>query len=1023
MSIALIASALALGTALRTEVPECTPPTGLSAPMRDFNPEVASPEKLVAEYTACLTRQGEAARLDPIGALRLREADNSTANFIIAVGKAGLGRLGLGPMTSLVNITISSSRLSDQIKAGIQDKYSAFKTSYDLAMNGSAVTGTSVRAVMTNWAALRAELVKAADSPTIRPDEKALVQKRIQDGDLLEKLAMVRLFETRAANPSAARAEASAAGITPEQITAAVEEAIARMAQPTEIAGPSKSELAAAQAQRITDYAALSQSLIGVGERLGFISGSDAQTMNRVVSGVSQISAAAVLIEGGASTAGASMAGPYAMGINGALVLASAFDRPRADATTAMMSMLAAISKQITHLQETVERGFEQIADQQVKSEIRIMARLDQVLANDARLDAQISTVSTDLARFRDELLEARYAANRDRAAAFVRNVTYDDARCLREFKFWQHGDREQCLDNYASLVRDFYVSQNAALVGEHVDLLDRRLGVENKTAALIAEYNAVAPRPRALVAVHRPTLDLLTTRVKLFLQYNPGLGDDAAVKEMVKRLADFEAAADEMRAAFTSPEFVDQVWAEYTTLLSRYLTELDARAAHYAAQSMVSVSDSVSLAEGQIQNEATAMTRRADAFRPGNASLVARITGARDDIDYLRFGGDSIDFKSPSRHISEKLDNYAIVASHKDRPQTGVFPDRLTGYHWVLPCEWPSPYPAIPFSREMLGSVLPMSVVAATAASRSAVTICYGVNANKPSDFVSIGNTYAGMNVVRARINAAGFKPGVIHGYPHPFHGNSFLVWCRQARRYFATQYMIYREYTASAFEECHDGDHIHHKLYTNADLISSMMVTVRLNLSGYRAGVKSFTRPVPYVNDALSHCFLPYDRNGTKTKTTVLMPFLQEYPSPLTKACPGADDQIIAGLRGMSAEIDQFLTKDSTRFELQVGAPAVSYGDALGTVVANASERNFGALDSAIFANAPGSAQLDRLQVLLSGIAYHAAEGIDALGDRRPLTSAQLRDYIALLIRDTDGHTLRMPSTLRPEGTMSKP
>jgi hypothetical protein len=171
--------------------------------------------------------------------------------------------------------------------------------------------------------------------------------------------------------------------------------------------------------------------------------------------------------------------------------------------------------------------------------------------------------------------------------------------------------------------------------------------------------------------------------------------------------------------------------------------------------------------------------------------------------------------------------------------------------------------------------------------------------------------------------------------------------------------------------------------------------------------------TRTVNYANEQLDKCFLPFDGEGAENPNSILMPFRQEYPARIRNACPGVDDQIKAVLPQMCTELEEFLGRN-TRLE-QPGAPEVTYREAVAASLTAGAHRHYRAAVSAMFDNLTHAEGLDRLDFLLRAVSYFAGPKGNVRDEFVHLNSTELRDYVALLLRDQATMSRRSLESIR--------
>ncbi|WNG29721.1 hypothetical protein F0U62_41245 [Cystobacter fuscus] len=969
----------------------CLPPTGAPGPA--FN-------QALARYRDCTIAESREAQVDPLKAMRDRAAVDRFHNGLISLGKYAIDKLlPYGDLVSFVDIRLASSLYTKEVKAGVRNKFDAYKTEFAgftaLVSPSTAQAGSVVRA----WRELRAELQKMRETTNV-PEEQSLLDQKLREGDVMnEGVAMIALLKSTNAQSAEVKAFLrSQLRATEANLGAKIDERMKEIVAIVQSGRPGQGER---NAKLIGEYALFSQSMIGLGVRAGILPAGDAHVMTQVVAGVSQIATAAALLQD--SSTYVSVVGPYGMAIGGALVLASAFDKQEKSESLQIMAMLKQISKQIAALQFSVEQGFSGLSTQISETEVRIMGKFSELLQANEIVLVKLDAYSQDVRTLRDDLMRARRADQLAANAAFIQKVIYYDEACLKDFNVFQTAKRDACVATYAGLVHEFTTTENQRLIGTAYSL-DEYAGYEEQTAKLLGEYNSLADVPLSVTPAHRPTLDMIARRFRLLVAYNPELRTKDVARNVEARIARFEEGNKQLSAALSSPAFVAKLNGLYRQELDAVLAAVDKKAASYASGKIVTVADEINQREVAVQNEPFAMSKMAAAFT-GGSYLYTLYSGQSDNIGWLDTADAPAAFLGRNAHVREKLANYAAAASSKDPISRAIFPKRLGGNVWVSPCNAQSGYPQIAVSRKRLAETVPASLVALTSIGKSGFSICYEPSTVRTNDNIGIGNTNEGMGTVNSRLQ----EMGMVYNTWPPFQ-NSF---CFMAPQHFGVHYSSYPEYARSDWEECHHG-HIHHELFVHTEQVYSIRFVASLNLVAYRAPTASFSETVAYTNDQLNKCFLPFDNRKASNKAAILMPFRQLYPLPIRSSCPGADDQLIAVLPRLGSALASFLKDNKTR-RLVDGSPEITYEQALEETLAEQAERHYLDYVRAVFADGVSTARLDRLSLLLRATRYFGGLSVDPAGPT-PMNSQELQDYLVLQLIDREKQALRTASVLNP-------
>lgn len=991
--------------------------TGASSAHAYCPPPDASPNMWASvtreSYAACLRREREAAVRDPHAAIRNRAFADSINRGVIALGLKPLERFGLGRISQWSQDIYNSDLYSQEVREGIRRRFDTFSQAYSAVTASPTVNPEQTQELLRSWRELRNQLV-AMRADTRIPAEQQLIDGVILEGDVLsDNLAIVML----ARNPQ----------LSPEQVRRIVQEELrlsnaelqakieGYLQEMVDIAARGEGQSAAGSAElnarRIAEYTQLGQSLIGVARLAGIFTPEEAATASRVVDGVSQISTAVAIFQDTATgtAAGASVAGPYGMAIAGTLTLISAFERQGPSEGQQIMKMLRALARQIEHLQFTVERGFADLSSQISETELRIMGRLSQLLQNDEIILGEMAAFRSDLQGLQNELLQVRHSEHLATLAAFENRIRYEDGRCLRRFGIFESSVKNACIEYYEQIFADFINTHNARFTGAVDRTVAAQLGYEDRTYLLFEEYNRVAEEPMTAAPVHRPTLEMIAGRVRLMGAYNDPILGNRRMRTLLSRIAAAEQRNEAFLATLTSPGTARMLRESYRKELERVLAAMESRRRYYSNTSVATRADEIYEREVAAFHQPSALHRRADEWTPTTANRIYRhLSGDPAEIDLLApiEGAQSY---LPHTTLQNRLRNFSAAALTRVPVEDRVFPDGLRGNFWISPCNEQRGYPDIPVSKRGLAEAVPSDLIALSSISRDALTICYDPIVRKHRDNVAIGNTETGMDVVTERLRSLGIPPGMICGFNVDFG------------QYFGQTYALHPEYHASDFEKCHQGDHFHHQMQIATNQIYGVTVRINFAVAGYRPPSASFTGTASYQNGQLDKCFLAYDRHGNENLYSVLLPFRQLYPLPVTSPCASIESQIMKAVASAGSGLDSFLDDNTTVFS-EPGAPTVTYRRAVQEVVREASDRAVREYVNALLPRPGDAGRLDALSFLLGG-AEHFGAPIGTPTQRfLHMSGAEIRDFLIMRIADRETNTLRDLSILIPAAELTE-
>jgi hypothetical protein len=958
------------------------------------NPEFW-PQTTFSQYEACVKREADEAVRNPQGAIQNRALHNQIGNWVIGLGLKPLDRYNLGFITPHVQRLFNDASYSVEVRQGLQNQFDAFQASYNAAAANPNFDAAQGRALLADWQRLRASFVAMRDQTGV-PAEKALLTRLIQNGDVLsDSVGLLRVAQTPGiTQEQVRRIIAEELGVSNAQLEAKIRQIIEQMvtvgASDEVRTQPGETER---QVRLIADYTTLGQSLVGVAAYAGILNQRDAVTMSRSIQGVSQIATAVTMMQG---ASGAALAGPYGMAIAGALTLAGAFAQQGPSEGAQIMSMLKALSRQIEHLQFTVEQGFSQLSTQISQSELRIMGRLGEILASQASVQQDLGDFRQEMASFRNEVLQDRYADHLARSAAFDAEIRYDDEECLRSFSILNRITRNECVTKYAALFRRFQTTENTRLVGTADPRVSGLLGAEDRISPIVQELRAKYPTlVPAANPHHRPTLDLFTQRLDVMRALNPSLRNNGEFRRLWERIEAARANNGRLAAAFAAPQLRAALRADYRAAFERVIGVMNERRQFYAENKVRTQADAVHRREVDLYNLPGAMHRRADDWtRSGRNRIYNFIAGDPADVSVIAAPTIAAAL-GPHRDFAQRITNYATIALQPVPLEAGIFPEAGLGPAWIRPCNEQSGHPWMPLNRALVSEALGEAVGALVSAEQGTLDMCYSPGFSVSDRFVAPSNSTEGFETIVTRMWA--------QGYARDRWGCLVRVdW----GAYFAQTYGSQPEFALNDFEKCH-GDHLHHKLTAAAPQARSVTVTVALNLRDYVSSSFQASVDLRYPNGLLDKCFLPFDDQGRNNDFNVLLPFRFTYPSPVRQPCASLEQMVRTGLTRLRPQVDAFLARTTRRAE--PGATDLTFLQAAQAVSDSVGDSNLTAYIDAIMPTPPQASELNRLAALMAALQTLTADTVPVSEFRESfMNSDEIRLFLLNKIADRETNRL---------------
>jgi len=888
-----------------------------------------------AEYRACILAEERKAERDINYAAR--HPDRIINNLIWDSSiNEGLNLLKINKIPFLKDYLsglTEADYLSEATQRGINNRFAEFEQAYNQVQNNESATIANATSLASSWKELEKQLLGSLTENSTKA-ERELVARLVTQGQLAVDQASMQTVLKQS-------------GLEREEARRFVELKFAKydgalQAINDQLSIVSKEALSAReykhQAQIIAEYSALAGTFVEVGHHVGVFSSQDSARALKVMDGISKLATASAMFKQQAGYA--SLAGPYGLAFAGMLSISSAFADSGPSETEQILSALQSLSEQVAELQFTVETGFSSLSTQISESEVRIMGRLADILDSNAAISTKLSSMSSELSTLREEWLVARRLEQYTDMSAFWREISYEDRFCLKAFDGQEVEQRRRCLETYAELIKSFEIEKNAlftgALIPAHryqIPYNDRFSHVVNSAEKYGIDFGDLEP-------VHLPTLERIVSRLNLFWAYNPDIPSSSLLFRLIEDVDQKGQQVSAISEVLGSKGSAQEINENYLREINSIFDQLEKNERAYGITREVNVGDEIHNYEQLNANRSSSLRSTAKQFSANGGllgrsdriyRLVRQAPDASSSIEPLESG-------RPHKLISDKLQNIAEIASQKDTISTLSYADATTGYHWVTPCNAQSGYPSFPVSRQFLSRTLPTDLIAAGIGDKSTLRLCFKVISTKNRGNIGIGNTDTGMGVVKSRLQNIDLPYGPIrisNRFRYPF--------CEGARPHFKDVYGRFSEYSKSDWEKCHKG-HIHHKLYVNTEQAGGYIFEFSINLPSFQGSFNTFTHEITLPNAQLDKCFFPFDRKNKANKNSILMPYFQQYPLPISKACDGVDNAFIKALTAVGPQITEFV-RNQTVVPTD-GGDKVPLTDALKAVKQNNSfsnRRNF--------------------------------------------------------------------------------
>jgi hypothetical protein len=933
-----------------------------------------------SSYADCLKRERATAMSDPLASIRRR---NDSDVFSTAIVKAGTDYLALNHIPELQELIVDLSRSDDytsEIQSGLQARLTAYRLQSESASSATSFSLKDAESLRAAWLELDSYLTAAQAASSVG-SEKELIGRLRAKGAAISDIEPFRYLKNKSDLSDSELREFFTTEIARnnDELVGKLEGFLEKMVQAAQDTD-SKARLSRQKAAEISEYAALAQNLVKLAAASDVLSPEDARRAVLVTDGVSQLAMAAT------GAASMSAAGPYAMALGGMLSLASAFSSQGPSESDQIFGMLVQISEQIADLQATVEQGFLDVQNQIGQTEIRIMGRLSEVLRQGDLTRADLNSLRLNLADLEKEILTGKRA---EQVAALQEQwirVGYDDERCLRRFSRFQSG-RSACLAVYEDLVRNFTISENAKFTGGLLPDSLTTVPFEDRLFHIPAALRRLGIDPPTVAPIHSPSLEELASRVRAFMALNSRLHRNSRASSLFNRVQELEQQDSQFGEHLGSD-------ATYRALLSAYQSEfrtiansLRTKMTIFERDREISVTDSIVNYERNILNESQSYRGIQSQFPSSSGALYAQIQQVPDASALLT--DEDRDTLRPHDTISNKLDNFARIASRKESTPELLAGDDSYGYTWIRPCNLQSGEAAFPVSRSVITNLIGSRVARLTLTTMNAVTICYTPKiSNVSRNNSGIGNTTNGMPTVHNRFASLGMANPSAH---------SRFSYCTEAKSYFRRVYTKFPEFTRSDWEKCHKGGsnlHLHHKLFIGARKIENVRFTITFNLAGYRSPIKSFSRMEQLPNRKFDRCYRPYNHQGRSSSLSAFMPFRHQFPLPITQACPSIDLLFLSMKSSLREEIEEFfsdgLTTSDRKPELEL-----SYGEAADAIFTQSVSSLRERLSTELFGD---RAQFDRLNQLADLLRISSAYRNDSIGGVGVLSGQDIENYLAL-------------------------
>lgn len=923
----------------------CVPPLGPALTWSDTQTD---------EVKTCLREEAERATNDPLSVLSERQSSTVISRIMI---RTGLNRLTQGYVPELgeaVSSLIQSGYLSDEIQNGLTLRFDEFELLYQNSIGSSSPTFEDAVAVREAWRELEEYLSQAQSAGLTQDEEKLIAELRAQGAALSEMavFAAVRGSQDRLEDAIDQGLISSSDDIKAR--IGSFEKRIIEL-----INRDNSSETVKLEGQQriseIGEYAALTAGLIQLGERTSAVSSEDARRAVTLTNGLAQIGTAIVAAKTGAGVFTA--AGPYAMAISGLLTLSTLSGSQEQSANERIYGLLLQISDQINALQLAVDRGFIRVEETVLQSERRVMGRLAQILQQgDATLE-RVSNLEQEMRSFRTLYLFSARQDQINRMQQGLLAFAYNDEQCLISLGL-DDGEIRRCLESYSDLLQRFWIEDNASYVG--AGLLENRgiLPLDDRLQLVLQEISALGGPSYDYIAIHGPMFQRLSNRLKVFFALNPSALSVPRGAELEQRVAGIEQALADQRSFLKSEAVRDFVSVGYKEAFDEVSELVATRAQVFELDRNLTIQDEVSITERDDRNLYASWSGRLKDYPTESNALYRKIRSITFSRVRPPSGGHflsrAIDIRRPEigQPLFNKLIDFQKIAEIREPTWQLLRGDASFGHTWVQPCNRESGYMAFPVSRDDLTTFIGEELTTTTLVSKSIVEVCYQSIAKPFDDNLSNDNTVSGMDIINSRFDSMGMiDPRIAqallpYDVQHP-------AYCSTAPAYFQNTYVKFAEFPLSDWEKCHKNgrrQHIHHKLYTNAEQVISFNFQVKISLPGFRSGKKLFNFQYNLPNERFDKCFMAFDNNNRANRMSVLFPFRVRFPFAPTMPCTEISEAFRAGASGVREQIRTFLFNETTT-ALEEPNLKISYADAISIELERSFKRLRSSRDEVLF------------------------------------------------------------------------
>jgi hypothetical protein len=963
-----------------------------------------------ASYAECLQQEGAKAYEDYSYAMKQRGVHDAMTGWIIETGIQRLKLERFPGLQNYITAALTSNYLTDDVKQGLQARYQKFAYEYAKASHADMLSFSQVTELKRAWADLD-EYLAAAYVATKLDDEKALITQLRKQGALsADGLTLLSVLKHSSADKKEIQALLTQQfKVNKEQVNQILEEKLKDIVAigTEQNAEANKKAAGEAKLQTIAEVATGAHALVAAAQLGALINPADAVRLSRVIDGVTSVSMAATMLSTGVGYA--SVAGPYGLAFSGMVSLAGAFGKQGKSESAQIMGMLASISKQISQLQYSVDRGFADVKSMLTENEIRLMGKLSEVLASNAEISVKVDQFAEHLAELRSQFYFARRQDQVGAISISWADIAYQDTQCLRSFGWTQQSQRDSCVTGYAALLKKFLVNDNAVFIGTALASFPDNAPPDDVLAKIKESLVAAGLPPVAGTPIHTATFERLSQRIYTFIALNPSMLKTLAGKDLYDRTRSGEKEMKDFLAFLTNDATMTTLKQQYEKEYVRVLAGMTQVSDVHQKNRNVSQSDKFNIAERDNYNLPVSFNSTKALFPSSTAALYGAIKSEDEGRSLIPFLSEAPTGDNP---LSRKIARISDIALTRDLDATIYYQDELSGHFWVEPCNKESGYPAFPIERAIFAANLSSVLARMSLGGKGMVELCYTPDARESNANIGIGNGNAGMDIVRQRFGTVNMDGTVSYG--SMFKTNQ---WCVTGASYFQQTYGRFPEYAASNWEKCHHG-HIHHELYARTPQLFGFSFTLTVKFPGYESPIKSFLTRVESRNDYLDKCFLPFDHEGHASRFGVFLPFRQQYPLPISRACPGVDSALGTALANLKQPVQAFLDKNTTMLK---SAPTekLTYAAAAKQLSEAETRRFREAYLQTLFALPVDFSKLNLLAKLISAAEFYRKKD-DGLDEFYP-DSSQIVQMAQVLLFDAEKRIIRPISILQRPGPSS--